>query len=118
MDRLIAACTVKIPVLGLGYVARMFGHVKRTRRLRTGAAKAAWLQRAADMLDSDRPRFPIRPWDEASNPNIEAISAALRDGLTAVEDIAARTGIKHRTAQELLCFMEDIGDARRLRHRR
>jgi hypothetical protein len=114
--RLIEICTVKIPLLGLDYVFRMIGHVKRVRKLRTGESRAQWFERAAKMLDNPKPRFPIRPWDEASNANIEATKSALHDGLTAIDEIAARTGIKHRTQQELLCFMNNIGEARRLDH--
>jgi hypothetical protein len=114
--RLIEVCAVKMPLLGLDYVVRMIGHAKRARRLRTGESKIRWFQRATEMLDNPKPRFPIRPWDEASNANIEATKSALHDGLTAIDEIAARTGIKHRTQQELLCFLEDIGEARRLKH--
>jgi hypothetical protein len=115
-DRLIDICTVKIPFLGLDYVVRMISHVKRTRRLRTGESKIQWLKSAAERLDNPKPRFPIRPWDQASNANIEATKSALHDGLTAIDEIAARTGIKHRTQQELLCFLQDIGEARRFKH--
>lgn len=115
-DRLITICTIKIPFLGFDYIVAMIDHVKRARRLRTDESKAQWFERAAGQLDSPKPRFPIRPWDEASNANIEATKSALLDGLTAIDEIAARTGIKHRTQQELLCFLQDIGEARRLEH--
>jgi len=116
VERLISICTVKIPILGLDYIALMLKHVKRARRLRTGQRKIQWFEHAAEQLESPKPRFPTRPWDEASNANIEATKSALHDGLTAIDEIAARTGIKHRTQQELLCFLEDIGEARRLDH--
>jgi hypothetical protein len=67
-------------------------------------------------LDCDRPSYPIRPWDQGSNGNIDLIKTALCDGLTSISDIAVRTGIKPRTAQELLAFMTTIGEAVRLRH--
>jgi hypothetical protein len=116
VDRLITIVTHKHPTLGLAYVGQMFDHVTRVRRLRTGQSKIEWLEREAAKLESDRPYYPIRPWDKGSNANIEAIKSALGDDLTSVQDIAAATGIKPRTAQELLCFMTDTGAARRLRH--
>jgi hypothetical protein len=102
------------------YIARMFKHVTRVRRLRKIQSKVEWLKNAADMLDNPLPRYPIRPWDEGSNANMEAIGAALRDGLSDVGEIAARTGIKHRTTQELLAFMAspEVGMAARLKHGR
>jgi hypothetical protein len=119
-DRLIAICTVKHPQLGLDYVARMFKKVTRIRRLRKPQSKVEWLKNAADMLDNPVPRYPIRPWDNDSNANIEAIGAALRDRLSGVDEIADRTGIKPRTTQELLAFManDEVGMAARLKHGR
>jgi hypothetical protein len=116
VDRLIAIVTLRLPYLGLGYITLMFDHVKRVRRLRTGQGKIKWLERATTKLESDKPSYPIRPWDEGSNVNIQAIKSALRDGLTAVQNIAAVTGIKPRTAQEILAFMTITGDAVRRRH--
>jgi hypothetical protein len=115
VDRLIAIVTIKISVLGLPYVDLMFDHVKRARRLRTAESKIKWLERAADNLESGR--LPIRPWDQASDVNIEQIKTALREGLSSVEEIAAACeGIKRRTVQDLLVFMASTGDAVRKKH--
>jgi hypothetical protein len=116
VDRLIPIVTINIPFLGLPYIDLMFDHVRRARRLRTALSKVEWLERAADKLESNRPSYPIRPWDQASNVSIELIKTALRDGLSSVDEIAAHTRIKRRTAQELLAFMASNGDAVRKRH--
>ena len=116
VDRLIAIVTLRLPYLGLGYITLMFDHLKRVRRLRTGQSKIEWLEGATTKLESEKPSYPIRPWDEGSNANIQAIKSALGDGLTGVQNIAAATGIKPRTAQEILAFMTITGDAVRLRH--
>jgi hypothetical protein len=118
LDRLIKIVTVKLPSLGLAYIDLMFDRIKRLRRLRTAQSKIEWLEWAADELEGPRPAFPIRPWDQASNGNIELIGTALRDGLSSVDEIAAHTGIKPRTTQELLSFMVTTGDAMRKRHGR
>jgi hypothetical protein len=118
VDRLITIVTVRLPYLGLAYIAQMFDHVARVRRLRTGQSRIKWLERAADKLESDRPSYPIRPWDRASDTSIDLIKAALRKGLTGIGEISAHTGLKRRTAQELLVFMSSNGngEAVRLRH--
>jgi hypothetical protein len=113
VDRLIAIVTHKLPLLGLAYIDHMFSHVTHSRRLRRGAMRFEWFERAADALDSERPRFPIRPWDKASNAAIDLIKSALRDGLTSKDEIAARAGLKPRTVQDLLAFMHGIGEAKR-----
>jgi hypothetical protein len=115
VDRLIAIVTLKLPLLGLAYIDRMFSHVTHSRRLRTGAMRIEWLEHGADALDSERPRFPIRPWDKASNASIDLIKSALRDGLTNKNEIATRTRLLPRTVQELLAFMHGIGEAKRVR---
>jgi hypothetical protein len=85
LDRLIKIVTVKLPSLGVAYIDLMFDKVTRVRRLQAAhQKKIAWLERAADRLENPRPYFPIRPWDHASNRNIELIRAALRDGLSSV----------------------------------
>jgi hypothetical protein len=117
VDRLIKIVTVKLPSLGLAYIDLMFDKVTRVRRLQAAhQRKIAWLEHAADGLENPRPYFPIRPWDQASNRNIELIGAALRDGLSNVGKIAAHTGIKPRTTQDLLVFMASTGAAVRKRH--
>jgi hypothetical protein len=116
VDRLIAIVTHRLPYLGLAYVGQMFDHVTRVRRLSTGQRKIEWLERAAAKLESDRPSYPIRPWDQGSNANIELIKAALGRGLTSIGDIAARTGIKPRTVQDLLVFLNSNGDVVRYQH--
>jgi hypothetical protein len=115
VDRLINIVTIKISVLGLPYIDRMFDHVRRSRRLHAAQSKIKWFERAADNLESGR--LPIRPWDQASNVNIERIKTALREGLSTVEEIAAACeGIKRMTVQDLLVFMASTGDAVRKKH--
>jgi hypothetical protein len=115
VDRLIAIVTRKFPFLGFSYIDQLFNHVTHSRRIRTGPMRTEWFERAADALESERPRFPIRPWDKASSFSIDLIKTALRDGLTNKDEIAARTGLKPRTVQELLAFMHRVGEAKRER---
>jgi NADH dehydrogenase/NADH:ubiquinone oxidoreductase subunit G len=74
-----------------------------------------WFECAVGALDSERPRFPLRPWDDASNPSIQKVKSALRAGLTSKDEIAVHTRLKPRTVQDLLAFMHSVGEAKRER---
>jgi len=114
LDRLVTIVT-KIPGLGLPYINQTFNFVRHARRLRTTQSKIKWFERAVSRLENGR--LPIRPWDKASNSNIDQIGAALREGLSSQKEIAAACKeIKPRTVQDLLVFMASTGDAVRKKH--
>jgi hypothetical protein len=113
VDRLIAITTAAHKRADLG---QLFDYVGR-RRMYSRPRKVEWLQRAADRIQADRHYWPIRAGRELPDKNAGRIISWLRDApgnRGTVSEIAAGTGIKPRTCQDLLVSMNASKDVVRV----
>jgi hypothetical protein len=109
VDRLIAVTTTAHKRADLG---QLFDYVGR-RRMYSRPRKVEWLRRAADKIQADRHYWPIRAGRELPDTNAGRVLAMLRGAprnRATVSDIAAVTGIKRRTCQDLLVSMNASKD--------
>jgi hypothetical protein len=113
VDRLIAITTAAHKRADLG---QLFDYVGR-RRMYSRPRKIEWLQRAAGRIQADRHYWPIRAGREPPDINARRVLAMLRGApgnRGSVSEIAAGTGIKPRTCQDLLVSMNASRDVVRV----